>query len=233
MLQRGYLESSSVRLLIACALSLAAHVLLVLNLPFEIMPTATSAPPHQTKISVEFRVPEAPPRMQESTLPTLAPELPVTTMAPPETTTAISEPARALQPVESLRTAWRAGASQGSGQGAPIRLTDQPGLPSEARAYLASWQREVQRVGRLNFPTDDDGNRIRGSLRLLVGIHPDGSLAYVQVTESSRNARLDAAAQHIVELAAPFAPLPQSLRRGDAPLEIDRTWRIGASLVRL
>ena len=112
-----------------------------------------------------------------------------------------------------------------------MRLTDDPGLGAEARAYLASWQREVQRIGQLNFPTDEQGRRLRGSLRLLVGIRPDGSLAYARITASSGKARLDAAAIRIVELAAPFAPLPRALRRGDSPLEIERTWRIGASLV--
>ncbi len=234
MLQRDLLEAPPARLLTACALSLAAHVLLIFSLPVELMPAVTSIAPHQTRISVEFRVPEVPTAAPVTALPRPIPELSLPPADASKTTPDISaERPRTLQPVESLRTAWRSGESPDSSEHAPLRLTDRPSLSADARAYLASWQREVQRIGRLNFPTGDDGNRIRGSLRLLVGIHPDGSLAYVRVTESSRNARLDAAAQRIVELAAPFAPLPASLRRGDAPLEIERTWRIGASLVRL
>lgn len=243
MLPNGLLESPSARLLLACALSLLAHVLLIFNLPRELTLAQPSIAPHPTRMSVEFRVPEAPrafpeaiPEVVPKTVsPTPAIEPPANVEQPPEETPPVApaEPTRQLQSVESLRAAWRSDATPGTATTAPFRLTDQPGLNSEARAYLASWQREVQRIGRLNFPTDDDGDRIRGSLRLLVGIEHDGALAYVRVTESSGKARLDAAARHIVELAAPFAPVPSSLRRGDAPLEIERTWRIGASLVRL
>ncbi len=234
MLRRDLLEAHSARLLIACALSLAAHLLLIFNLPVELMPAVKSVPPHRTQISVEFRAPEAPAAAPATTLPQPIPKpSSPPAVAPEPAPEVIAQRPRTLQPIESLRTAWRSGESPDSVEHAPLRLTDQPSLSADARAYLASWQREVQRIGRLNFPTDDDGNRIRGSLRLLVGIDPDGGLAYVRVMESSRNARLDAAAERIVELAAPFAPVPQSLRRGDAPLEIERTWRIGASLVKL
>ncbi|MCY4039698.1 MAG: TonB family protein [Gammaproteobacteria bacterium] len=234
MLRRDLLEAHSARLLIACALSLAAHVLLIFNLPVELMPAVKSVPPHRTQISVEFRAPEAPAAAPATTLPQPIPKpSSPPAVAPEPAPEVIAQRPRTLQPIESLRTAWRSGESPDSAEHAPLRLTEQPSLSADARAYLASWQREVQRIGRLNFPTDDDGNRIRGSLRLLVGIDPDGSLAYVRVMESSRNASLDAAAERIVELAAPFAPVPQSLRSGDAPLEIERTWRIGASLVKL
>lgn len=134
--------------------------------------------------------------------------------------------------VDELRVAWR-DEEAGSGAGAPHRLTDEIKLDAQERAYLAAWQRKVQRIGRLNFPADDQGNRLRGSLRLLVGIEADGSLAYAQVTESSGDVRLDAAAVDIVRLASPYAPIPPSLRRSDAILEIERTWRIGASLVEM
>lgn len=132
--------------------------------------------------------------------------------------------------IEQLRSSWREDLLESPSEDAPIRLTDAPGLDAQKRSYLSSWQREVQRVGRLNFPTDAKGNRLRGSLRLLVGIEADGSLAYARITESSGDKRLDDAALDIVRLAAPYAPLPPSLRRGNAVLEIERTWRIGASL---
>lgn len=138
-----------------------------------------------------------------------------------------SAPLRKKLLVDELRGAWRDGEAN-QGEAAPLRLTDEIKLDAEERAYLAAWQRKVQRIGRLNFPTDDQGNRLRGSLRLLVGIEADGSLAYAEVTESSGDRRVDAAAIDIARLAAPYAPIPPTLRRGNAVLEIERTWRIGA-----
>ena len=240
MLLQGLLDQQTVRLLLACAVSLVAHALLVVNLPSGFIEVPASPSLDKFRVSVDF------PTTETSTLPETEtpPPIPASIQTRPDTppqparqspqaAPPIDAPVKRLAPVETLRQAWRPEHGQVQEKSSPIRLTDQPGLGADARAYLASWQREVQRIGRLNFPTDSEGRRLRGSLRVLVGIHMDGQLAYARVTESSGSARLDAAAIRIVELAAPFAPLPLTLRRGDAPLEIERTWRIGASLVQL
>ena len=229
MWRHGLLDRYGTRLFAALALSLLAHVVIVANLPMGLSVPAAKIEFHEMRIRVDLSDPKAPlaPEPQEP-VETPQPAEPVVQAL--EAVPSAPKPTKQLLPVETLRTAWR---STDANTQPLLRLTDQPGLSTEARAYLASWQRDVQRVGRLNFPTDDHGNRIRGSLRLLVGIGPDGSLAYAKVTESSGKARLDAAAISIVELAAPFAPVPLSLRRGDAPLEIERNWRIGSSLVQL
>ena len=136
-----------------------------------------------------------------------------------------------LPPIEALRSGWRDADFTESSAPAPVRLTDAAGLNATQRAYLEAWQRKVQRIGRLNFPTDEKGNRLRGSLRLLAAINTDGRLAYTRITVSSGDQRLDQSAIRIVELAAPFAPVPPAMRRGASVLEIERTWRIGASLI--
>lgn len=138
-----------------------------------------------------------------------------------------------LPPIEELRGEWRDARGGDSSRPPPVRLTDAPGLNATERAYLESWQRKVQRIGRLNFPTDEKGNRLRGSLRLLVTIDMDGTLVAARITVSSGDARLDQAAIRIVELCAPFAPVPPAMRRGASVLEVERTWRIGASLIDL
>jgi protein TonB len=46
----------------------------------------------------------------------------------------------------------------------------------------------------------------------------------VEVSRSSRQPILDAAAQRIVKLAAPFAPLPPDIRKDTDILTITRTW---------
>ena len=143
------------------------------------------------------------------------------------------EPSSSLPPIEALRTGWRDADGTESSGPAPVRLTDAPGLDATERSYLEAWQRQVQRIGRLNFPTDEQGNRLRGSLRLLTAIDMNGALVDTRITVSSGDARLDRAAIRIVELAAPFAPVPPAMRRGASVLEIERTWRIGASLIDL
>ena len=143
------------------------------------------------------------------------------------------EPSSSLPPIEALRTEWRDADGTESSGPAPVRLTDAPGLDATERSYLEAWQRQVQRIGRLNFPTDEQGKRLRGSLRLLVEIDMSGALVDTRITVSSGDARLDRAAIRIVELAAPFAPVPPAMRQGASVLEIERTWRIGASLIDL
>ena len=70
---------------------------------------------------------------------------------------------------------------------------------------------------------------IAGSLVLDVAIKTDGSLLGVQVLRPSGQKVLDAAAVRIVELAAPFAPLPPDIRADVDILHITRTWKFQES----
>ena len=105
-----------------------------------------------------------------------------------------------------------------------VRLTDAPTRPDFA-FYLAAWRREVERVGRLNYPDAARKRKLTGSLRLLVVINADGALADVRLLESSGHAVLDDAALRIVRLAAPFAPFPPRIHALADTLEIERVWR--------
>ena len=105
-----------------------------------------------------------------------------------------------------------------------LRLPDAPGRLDFAY-YLESWRRHVERVGRLNYPSEARRSKITGSLRLLVVVDADGALAHVRLVESSGHAVLDQAALRIVRLAAPYAPFPPSIRAQADRLEIERTWR--------
>lgn len=233
------------RLLLALALSVAVHVALILSLPFELIHVEPRSPAPRLKVSMVHRVPEVPvpsepravpvpsePRAFAQKLrtprePAGADEVPQP-VAPPRHPEQLETPASSLPSIEALRSGWKDADGAQSSAPAPVRLTDAPGLDATERAYLDAWQRKVQRIGRLNFPTDEQGERLRGSLRLLAGIDRDGALVYARITVSSGDERLDQAAIRIVELAAPYAPLPPTLRRGASILEIERTWRIGA-----
>jgi protein TonB len=105
------------------------------------------------------------------------------------------------------------------------RLTSLSTAASTDAYYLNSWRRKIEKVGNLNYPAEARRDKLYGSLRLLVAIHPDGSLKEVALLESSGHAVLDDAAMNIVRLAAPYAPFPDELRQSTDVLEIIRTWQ--------
>ena len=90
--------------------------------------------------------------------------------------------------------------------------------------YVEDWRIKVERIGNLNYPDLARQKHIYGSLQLTVEIHADGTVASVEVSRPSGQPILDAAAQRIVKLAAPFAPFPPDIRRDTDILSITRTW---------
>ena len=89
--------------------------------------------------------------------------------------------------------------------------------------YVEDWRQKIERIGNLNYPEGARG-RIYGSLRLTVSINSDGSLAGVDLERSSGYKILDAAAERIVHLAAPYAKFPADIRKETDVLVITRTW---------
>jgi protein TonB len=90
--------------------------------------------------------------------------------------------------------------------------------------YVEDWRIKVERVGNLNYPEAARRNRLYGSPILTVSINADGTLESIQVDRSSGHKILDAAAVKIVEMAAPFAPFPEGMRKKVDILGITRTW---------
>lgn len=94
--------------------------------------------------------------------------------------------------------------------------------------YLFNWQQRVERVGNANFPQQAVRQQLTGDVRLLVAIGANGQIEYVQMRASSGQPLLDAAAQQIVRLSGPFAPLPREMNTDI--LEIIRTFRFRTEL---
>jgi protein TonB len=90
--------------------------------------------------------------------------------------------------------------------------------------YIEDWRIKVERIGNLNYPEQARRQQIYGSLKVSVSIHADGSLENVEISRSSGHRILDAAAIHIVKLAAPYAPLPPDIAKDVDILTIVRTW---------
>jgi len=101
-------------------------------------------------------------------------------------------------------------------------------------AYQAGWVARVERIGNLNYPDEARRQQLQNgrtlSLLLTTRIRRDGSLASVDIIQSSGYKLLDEAAIRIVRLAAPFPPLPTNMDYDE--LYITRTWefRPGAVL---
>jgi len=95
--------------------------------------------------------------------------------------------------------------------------------------YIEDWRTKVERVGNRNYPQAAREKQIYGNLQLSVSIHSDGQVEKIEVSRSSRHPVLDAAARHIVRLAAPFPPFPPDIRRDTDILTITRTWTFTSS----
>jgi len=89
--------------------------------------------------------------------------------------------------------------------------------------YVEDWRQKIERIGNLNYPESARG-KIYGSLRLTVSINADGTLASMDLERSSGYKILDAAAQRIVQLAAPYAKFPPDISKETDILVITRTW---------
>jgi len=89
--------------------------------------------------------------------------------------------------------------------------------------YVEDWRQKIERIGNLNYPDAAKG-RLYGSLVLTVVIKASGELERVEVNRSSGKSLLDDAARRIVQMSAPYAPFPESIRRDTDVLEITRTW---------
>ena len=89
---------------------------------------------------------------------------------------------------------------------------------------MNDWVAKVERVGNLNYPDEARRQGISGSLMLQVSINTDGSVRNIRLLRSSGHKVLDDAAIRIVQLAAPYPPLPPEIRKDTDILHITRTW---------
>ena len=109
----------------------------------------------------------------------------------------------------------------------PKRYTISSASTRESRdaVYLDKWRKRIEGIGNLNYPAEATQNGIYGTLRLMVSINPDGTINDIRILRSSGERVLDAAAIRIVQLSAPFEPLPPEMHKDIDILEIIRTWQ--------
>jgi protein TonB len=90
---------------------------------------------------------------------------------------------------------------------------------------MSAWVSKVERVGNLNYPSELRQKKLHGDLVLTVGINKNGTVESIDIMRSSGIPEVDRAAVKIVQLAAPYAPLPQNITERVDILHITRTWR--------
>lgn len=99
-----------------------------------------------------------------------------------------------------------------------------PSAKSVAQArYVEAWRQKIEMLGTEHYPEEARG-KIYGSLQLTVYIRRDGSLDRVEIDQPATQAILNQASLRIVQLAAPFPPLPPELAKDTDILAITRTW---------
>lgn len=90
-------------------------------------------------------------------------------------------------------------------------------------AYLEAWRQKIELIGTRHYPPEARG-KIYGDLQMTVFIRRDGSVERVEIDRPSAEPVLNLAASRIVQLAAPFAPLPDAIASRTDLLAITRTW---------
>ena len=92
-------------------------------------------------------------------------------------------------------------------------------------AYLESCHLKVERIGKLNFPSEAKREDLTGSVEIEVAINSDETLNDVTIIESSGHEELDNAVFKIINLASPFISFPEDIKEEADILHITQTWR--------
>jgi protein TonB len=90
--------------------------------------------------------------------------------------------------------------------------------------YVDKWRQKIEGIGNDNYPEAAKKLNLHGKLQMTVSIKKDGTIEKIELDRSSGHRVLDAAAQHIVELGAPYQAFPDNIRSETDILSITRTW---------
>jgi periplasmic protein TonB len=194
-------------------------------------PVAEPAPPPPPTASVSRPAPRAPSPTREATA--LTPEPPPPAAPRPTPAAAPSPPRDAPRPsaaelfergLERARMAPTPEASAAFRSARTHYLDTLAARSAPEAAYLEAWIRKVERIGNLNYPEEARRRGLSGTLVLTARLAADGRVLTVDVTQSSGEPILDAAAIRTVELASPFAPFTEDMLSRYDELVITRTW---------
>ncbi len=90
--------------------------------------------------------------------------------------------------------------------------------------YMQTWVKKIERVSNLNYPVEAKQREFIGTIIMTVGINSSGSIKETYINKSSGYKAIDDAAEHLVQLSAPFEAIPNNINNVDI-LYITRTWQ--------
>lgn len=91
--------------------------------------------------------------------------------------------------------------------------------------YMQDWVEKIERIGTDNYPSA--ALEIKQAVAVLVDValNADGSVHAIRILRSSGYPEIDESVTSLVKLAAPFAPIPETIKRETDVLHIVRQWR--------
>ena len=95
--------------------------------------------------------------------------------------------------------------------------------------YIEGLRLKLERIGSLNYPATASGDSLSGTLSVRISIRSDGSLEDFSIVRPSSHAELNAGAEKIVRMSAPFSSLPENIRRETDVLSITIKWTFSRS----
>jgi protein TonB len=91
-------------------------------------------------------------------------------------------------------------------------------------SYMRAWVAKIERLGTVNYPEQAKRLGVSGNVLLTAAVRRDGSLESIELIQGSGHDFLDLAARRVVEMGAPYPPLPKTDDNIDV-LHITRTWQ--------
>lgn len=90
--------------------------------------------------------------------------------------------------------------------------------------YMNQFRRKVEKVGNRNYPAEARRLGLKGDVRLMVILLPDGSIRAIRLLKSSGSHLLDKTAKESVRHGAPYGHFDKAMK-DYSELRIIRTWR--------
>lgn len=90
--------------------------------------------------------------------------------------------------------------------------------------YMNQFRRKVEKVGNRNYPAEARRLELKGDVRLMVILLPDGSIRAIRLLKSSGSHLLDKTAKESVRHGAPYGRFDKAMK-DYSELRIIRTWR--------
>ncbi|MBC7750103.1 MAG: energy transducer TonB [Candidatus Saccharibacteria bacterium] len=90
--------------------------------------------------------------------------------------------------------------------------------------YLNQFRRKVEKIGNRNYPAEARRLALKGDVRLMVILLPDGTIRAIRLLKSSGSHLLDNTAKNSVRHGAPYGHFDKKMK-DYSELRIIRTWR--------